>query len=82
MNTCVAVHGHEITDIINAHPTGIRLGQLVETVNRRFGPAATFHSSSRLGLGFDDLLIFLEARNKLRIVCGVIFPCGSSAFNV
>src|SRR6478736_9504088 len=72
MSTSVAVHGREITDIVNAHPKGIRLSQLVETANRRFGPAATFHTNSRLGLGLDELLVFLEARHKLRIVRGVI----------
>jgi probable metal-binding protein len=79
MSTSVAVHGHEIIDIVHAHPKGIRLSQLVETVNRRFGPAATFHTCSRLGLDLDDLLVFLEARNKLRIERGVVLPCGSVA---
>lgn len=77
MTTPIAVHGQEITDLVAAHPRGIRLSQLVETVTKRFGPAATFHTGSRLGLDLDDLLVFLEARHKLQIVRGVVFPCGS-----
>lgn len=79
MTTLVAVHGQEITDLVAAHPKGIRLSQLVETVTHRFGPAPTFHTASRLGLDLDDLLVFLEARHKLQIVRGVVFPCGSPA---
>lgn len=82
MNTFVAVNGQEITDLIRMHPQGIRLGQLVETARRRFGPGATYHTCSRLGLDLDDLLVFLEARNRLRIVRGVVYPCGSVASTV
>lgn len=81
MTTPVAVNGHEIIDLVQSHPKGIRLSQLVETVTKRFGPSATFHTCSRLGLDLDDLLVFLEARNKLRIVRGVVFPCGIMAFS-
>lgn len=79
MNTFVTVSGQEITDMVQAHPKGIRLSQLMETARRRFGPGATYHTCSRLGLDLDDLLVFLEARNRLRIVRGVVYPCGSVA---
>jgi probable metal-binding protein len=78
MSPSATVSGLEIIDIVSAHPNGIRLSQLSETVIKRFGASTTFHTSSRLGLDFDDLLVFLEARNKLRIFRGVVFPGGSA----
>lgn len=38
---------------------------------------ATFHTCSALGRDLDALLAFLEARDKVRIVSGVVFPGGS-----
>lgn len=81
MTTPVAIHGQEIADLVSAYPKGIRLSQLVENVTKRFGPSAIFHTSSRLGLDLDDMLVFLEARNKLKIVRGVVFPYGSMALS-
>jgi len=74
MSPLVTVSGLEIIEIVSAFPNGIRLGQLHEMVIKRFGPLTTFHTSSRLGLNFDDLLVFLEARNQLRSSRGVVFP--------
>lgn len=79
MPTSTTVSGHEVIDIVAASSNGIRLSQLHETVLKRFGPFTTFHTSSRLGLDFDDLLVFLEARNQLRIFRGVVFPRGARA---
>jgi probable metal-binding protein len=76
MTTCVAIHGQEIIDFIRAHPNGIRLSQLAESVFRRYGSSALFHTSSRIGLDLDDLLVLLEARNQLSIVRGVVYPVG------
>ena len=76
MTTCVAVHGQEIVDLIRSHPNGIRLSQLAETVFRHYGSSAVFHTSSRIGLDLDDLLVLLEARNNLSIVRGVVYPAG------
>jgi probable metal-binding protein len=76
MTTCVAVHGQEIIDLIRSHPNGIRLSQLAEVVISRFGSSALFHTSSRIGLDLDDLLVLLEARNQLSIVRGVVYPAG------
>lgn len=73
MPPIITVSGFEVVDIVSACSSGIRLSQLHETVVKRFGPMATFHTSSRLGLNFDDLLVFLEARNQLRIFRGVVF---------
>jgi probable metal-binding protein len=77
MTTHLVINGHEIIDLVATYPKGIRLSQLGEMVARRFGPSAVFHTCSRLGLDLDDLLVFLEARNKVRIVRGVVFPGGS-----
>jgi probable metal-binding protein len=76
MTTCVAVHGQEIIDLIRTHPNGIRLSQLAEEVFSRYGSSALFHTSSRIGLDLDDLLVLLEARNQLSIVRGVVYPAG------
>jgi probable metal-binding protein len=76
MTTCVAVHGQEIIDLIRSHPNGIRLSQLAEAVFSRYGSGALFHTSSRIGLDLDDLLVLLEARNQLSIVRGVVYPAG------
>jgi probable metal-binding protein len=76
MATCVAVHGHEIIDLIRSHPNGVRLSELADAVFRRYGSCALFHTSSRLGLDLDDLLVLLEARNQLSIVRGVVYPVG------
>lgn len=77
MTAPVAVHGHEIIDLLSTHPEGIRLSQLAETVMERFGSGATFHTCSALGMDFDALLAFLEARDKVRITSGVVYAGGA-----
>ena len=79
MTDAIAIHGHEIIDLVSAHPDGIRLSQLAETVTGRFGKSATFHTCSTMNMDLDALLAFLEARDKVRIVSGVVFPGGSPA---
>jgi probable metal-binding protein len=79
MTDAIAIHGHEIIDLVSTYPDGIRLSQLMETVADRYGRAATFHTCSALGMDLDGLLAFLEARDKVRIVSGVVFPGGSPA---
>jgi probable metal-binding protein len=74
MQTCVAVHSQEIVDFVRTHRNGIRLSQLAETVYRRYGSSAVFHTNSRIGLDLDDLLVLLEARSKVTIVRGVVYP--------
>ena len=81
MASPIAVHGHEIIDLVSAHAEGIRLSQLAETVNQRFGSSATFHTCSTKGMDLDGLLAFLEARDKVRIVRGVVFSGDSPACN-
>ncbi len=79
MTAPVAVHGHEIIDLVSSHPEGIRLSQLAETVVKRFGSGATFHTCSALGMDLDALLSFLETRDKVRISNGVVHAGGSPA---
>jgi probable metal-binding protein len=77
MTNPIAVHGHEIIDLVSTCAEGIRLSQLAEAVTERFGTSATFHSCSTKGMSLDALLAFLEDRDKVRIVRGVVYPGGA-----
>ena len=79
MTDAIAIHGHEIIYLVANYPDGIRLSQLMEVVNERFGKAVTFHTGSAMGMDLDGLLRFLEARDKVRITSGVVYPGGSPA---
>ena len=74
-----AIHGHDIIDLVATYKDGIRLSQLMEIVSERFGKSATFHTCSAAGMDLDELLHFLEARNKIRITSGVVYPGESPA---
>ena len=74
MSTITSINSHEIVDIVSANPKGIRLSRLIEKVSAKFGPSVTFHTSSHIGIDLDSLLVFLEARNKIQIVRGVVMP--------
>ena len=61
MTDTIAIHGHEIIDFVSAHPDGIRLSQLAETVTERFGKSVTFHTcSTMMNMNLDALLAFLD----------------------
>jgi len=79
MQDAIAIHGHDIIDLVATYPDGIRLSQLMEIVDGRFGKSVTFHTCSAMGMNLDELLHFLEARDKVRIVSGVVYPGGSPA---
>jgi probable metal-binding protein len=79
MHDATAIHGHDIIDLVSTYPDGIRLSQLMELVSERFGRMATFHTCSAAGMDLDELLHFLEARDKVRIAGGVVFPGGAPA---
>ena len=51
----------------------------MEIVGERYGRMATFHTCSAAGMDLDELLHFLEARDKVRITGGVVFPGGAPA---
>jgi probable metal-binding protein len=53
------------------------MSQLMETVAERYGRMATFHTCLAAGVDLDGLLRVLEARDKVRITSGVVFPGGS-----
>ena len=75
----IAIHGHDIIDLVATYPDGIRLSQLMEVVNEKFGKSVTFHTCSAAGMDLDGLLHFLEARDKVRITSGIVYPGGSPA---
>jgi probable metal-binding protein len=51
----------------------------MNTVADRYGRMATFHTGSMRGMDLDALLRCLEAREKVRITSGVVYPGGSLA---
>ena len=77
MTDAIAIHGHDIIDLVSQYPDGIRLSQLLEVVDERFGKSVTFHTCSSMGMDLDGLLRFLEARDKVRITSGVVYPGGA-----
>jgi probable metal-binding protein len=81
MTDPIAIHGHEIIELVSSYPTGIRVSQLAATVADRFGEPATFHTCSATGMNLDALLVFLETRGKVRILGEVVFPGTSPACN-
>jgi probable metal-binding protein len=79
MTDAIAIHGHDIIDLVSAYPDGIRLSLLMEVVSERFGKSVTFHTGSAMGMDLDGLLRFLESRDKVRITSGVVYPGGLPA---
>jgi probable metal-binding protein len=79
MTDAITIHGHDIIDLVATYPDGIRLSQLMEVVDQRFGKSVTFHTCSATGMDLDGLLRFLEERDKVRISSGVVYPGGSPA---
>ena len=51
MTATIAIHGHDIIDLVATYPDGIRLSQLMEVVNKRHGRSVTFHTELR---AFED----------------------------
>lgn len=79
MTDVTAIHGHHIIALVASYSDGIRLSQFMEVVNKRFGKSVTFHTCSAAGIDLDGLLHFLEARDKVRINSGVVYPGASPA---
>jgi probable metal-binding protein len=73
------INGQEIVDIVSSHSNGIRLSRLLEIAAQRFGPRACFHTSCQIGLDIDELLVYMEAHEKLIISKGVVFASSSLA---
>ena len=51
----------------------------MEVVDERFGKSVTYQTCSAAGMDIDELLHFLETRDKLRISSGVVYPGGAPA---
>lgn len=79
MTDVIAIHGHDIIELVSQHPDGVRLARLMELVDERFGKSVTFYTCSAKDMDLDGLLHFLEAREKVRITGGTVFPGGSPA---
>jgi probable metal-binding protein len=77
MHYATTIHGHDIIDLVATYPDGIRLSRMMEIVAERHGRSVTFHTCSAMGMDLDGLLAFLEARDKVRITSGVVYPGGS-----
>ncbi|MGL4399049.1 MAG: DUF2492 family protein [Luteolibacter sp.] len=73
----IVIDRQEVLEIVSTFPEGIRLSQLVEKVAARFGNAATYQTGSSFGMDLDALLATLEAREKVRIVKGIIYPASA-----
>lgn len=79
MTAPATIPGHKVIDLVSAHPQGIRLNQLAKAVEERFGKAVKFQAYTLLGLDLDDLLVFLEARDKVRIDSDIVFAVETRA---
>jgi len=72
-------HGHEILDMVAAHPEGIALEDLGRLAGEKFGAAARYCTCSAEGMDFPALIAFLVGHDKVRIQSGIVYPGGSPA---
>ena len=79
MIEATSIHESEVVELVSRHPDGIRLGRFMEIVDGCFGRNVVFHTCSAGGMDLDQLLRFLEARHKVRILSGVVYPGGAPA---
>lgn len=79
MHTITEIHGHEVIDMVAANPGGMCANALARLVAQRFGKAARFRTCSAAGMDFDELLVFLDTRDKLRVTGDMVFPGRSPA---
>ena len=77
MTGAISIHEHDIIDLVATYPEGIRLSQLMEVVDEKFGKSVTFHTGSSTGMDLDNMLRNLESREKVRITSGVLYPSGT-----
>ena len=66
MTDAIAIHCHEMIDLVATYPDGMRLSQLMGIVVERSGRHVTFLTGSVRGMDLDGLLRLLEARAKMR----------------
>jgi probable metal-binding protein len=79
MTSAFSIHEHDIIYLMATFPEGIRLSQLMDVVDERYGKSVTFHTGSSTGMNPDGMLRHLESRGKVRITSGVVYPGGSPA---
>ena len=79
--TTEQIHGHEIIDIVAAHPHGISVPTLFQLANERFGPNVRFFTCSSENMDMTTLLTFLLERDKIQLNGDLIVPGGSPACN-
>lgn len=72
MTGAISIHEHDIIDLMATYPDGIRLSQLMEVVDERYGKSVTFHTGSSTGMDLDGMLRYLESREEVRITRGVV----------
>lgn len=80
MKAQITVPGRRVVALVSANPNGIGLKRLAATVAKRFGSSAKFKTGKLPDMDLEDLLVFLEVRDKVRIVRGMVFPCSSPAY--
>jgi len=76
MSAAISIHEHDIIDLMATYPEGIRLSQLMDVVDERYGKSVSFHTGSSTGMDLDGMLRYLESRDKVRITSGVVHPVG------
>ena len=79
--TTEQVHGHEILDLVAAHPKGISAENLTQLANEKFGPDVRFFTCSTEDMSLPDLLAFLLERDKIQRNEDLIVSGGSPACN-
>ena len=77
MNT--PIHGHEIIDLVSKQPDGLTIAQLTETVAKQFGSMPRFFTCSAEDMTLDELLVFLNEREKVRLLGDSVYPGKSPA---
>lgn len=75
------IHGHEVIDVVMAHPEGISMADLAQAVARRIGHNVRFFTCSAENMSLPELLSFLADRDKVQLRGDLVFPGGSKACN-
>ena len=75
------IHGHEIIHLVSSQPDGLSIAQLTETVAKQFGSSPRFFTCSAENLTLDELLAFLNEREKVRLLGDSVYPGKSPACN-
>lgn len=77
MRSRTFAQSREIIELVSAYQDGVNLRRFAELVTERFGCCARFQDGSLIGIDLVDLLALLEGRDELRVISGVVYPCGA-----